>query len=91
MTGLKLMADIFDWTARESLTRLRSDIFVQMALDLPEIPTDDERFLSERTWYDFRKKLQEADGPWLAALSIQEPLLRGAPRFGCLGQGRGRR
>jgi hypothetical protein len=50
--------------------RLLSAHFVQMALGLSENSTDRECVVSERTFYDFRKKFQEVDGPWLVALSI---------------------
>ncbi|MDR1313974.1 MAG: hypothetical protein LBQ12_09830 [Deltaproteobacteria bacterium] len=74
LTGRCLMAEAFDWTAEEPIRRLASDMFVQMALNLPENPTDRERVVSERTRYDFRKKFQEAGGPRLAALSLTSRL-----------------
>ncbi|MDR1314200.1 MAG: transposase [Deltaproteobacteria bacterium] len=74
LTGSLLMAETFDWTVEESLTRLKSDVCVQMALGLPENPTDKECVVSERTYYEFRKKFLEANGPWLAALSITRHL-----------------
>ncbi|MDR1080143.1 MAG: transposase, partial [Deltaproteobacteria bacterium] len=68
MTGANILGETFDWTVKETLGRVRSDTEVHRALGLGCDPSDRKCVISENTFYDFRDKFPEVDGPWHAAM-----------------------
>jgi hypothetical protein len=64
------LEEMNDWTVRDTVRMVRGDRDTQWALGLPENPTNECCLLKEKSFYDFRNKFVDIDGPPLGAKAI---------------------